>query len=212
MAEVALSAAVRRTQGSADSRRLRAAGKIPGVLYGHGTDPTPLAIEGRSLRLALNTDAGLNALIQLDLDGTKHLALARDIQRHPVRNTVSHVDFQVVGRNEMMSVDINLTIVGEADAVTKNGGVVEQLLQSLAVQAIPTNIPNGIEIDISELELDGAIRVKDVKLPSGVTTSLDPEEPIVVAKATRAEVETEATGEGDATAATETPADAPAEG
>ncbi len=212
MAEVALSAAVRRTQGSADSRRLRAAGKIPGVLYGHGTEPTPLAVEGRSLRLALNTEAGLNALIQLDLEGTKHLALARDIQRHPVRNTVSHVDFQVVGRNEMMSVDINLTFVGEADAVTKNGGVVEQLLQSLAVQATPTNIPNGIEIDISDLELDGAIRVKDIKLPSGVTTSLDPEEPIVVAKATRAELEPEAPVEGEATVPTETPADAPAEG
>lgn len=212
MAEVALSAAVRRSQGSADSRRLRAAGKIPGVLYGHGTEPTPLAVEGRSLRLALNTEAGLNALIQLDLEGTKHLALARDIQRHPVRNTVSHVDFQVVGRNEMMSVDINLTFVGEADAVTKNGGVVEQLLQSLAVQATPTNIPNGIEIDISDLELDGAIRVKDIKLPSGVTTSLDPEEPIVVAKATRAELEPEAPVEGEATVPTETPADAPAEG
>jgi len=186
MAEIALAAEIRGSKGSPASRRLRTSGKIPGVLYGHGIEPTPLAVESRSLRLALNTEAGLNALIQLEVDGKKHLALPRAIQRHPVRNTVAHIDFQVVRRDEVMNVDVPIHFTGEADGVVKQGGVVEQILTSLAVQATPGNIPGHIEIDITELEMEGAIRVKDVKLPKDVTTELDPEEVIVTGKASRA--------------------------
>lgn len=185
MAEVDLAAEVRSAQGSANSRRLRTAGKIPGVMYGHGTKPTSVAVDARELRLALTTEAGVNALLQLNVDGTKHLALARDIQRHPVRGTVSHVDFQVVNRNEQVTADIPLTFTGEALKVTKNGGVVEHLLNSLNITATPTTLPSHIEVDLTELELDGAIRVKDLKLPNGVTTSLDADEPVVIGATTR---------------------------
>jgi large subunit ribosomal protein L25 len=196
MAEVALAVEIRSAQGSSNSRRLRAAGKIPGVVYGHGIDPTSVSVDARALRQALNTQAGVNALLQLDVSGTKHLALARAIQKNPVRGTVAHVDFQVVNRNEQVSADIPITLVGEADKVTKQGGMVEHQLASLHVQATPTTLPSHIEVDISDLEIDGAIRIKDVKLPAGVTTSLDPDEPVVVGAVTRAAVSSDADAEG----------------
>ena len=216
MAEVALAAEIRSAQGSSNSRRLRKAGRIPGVMYGHGTDPTSLSVDARSLRIALNGEAGTNALLQLELEGTKHLALARVIQKHPVRGTVAHVDFQVVNRNEQIASDIPINFIGEAENVTRNDGVVEHLLNSLAVTSTPTNIPSQIDVDISGLEIDGAIRVKDVVLPEGVECTLDGEEPIVIAAVTRAalsEDEETAAAEGaEGETADSSSAEAPAEG
>jgi large subunit ribosomal protein L25 len=199
MAEVALVADVRSDLGSSNSRRLRASGRIPGVVYGHGTDPKAISVNARDLRLALNTDAGVNALLNLNIAGEKHLALARDIQKHPVRGTVAHVDFQVVNRNEAITADVPLTFVGEADKVTKNGGIVEHLLNSLSISATPSTLPSTIEVDLSDLELDGAIRVKDLKLPKGVEATIDGEEPVAVGSTTRAalsDAEEEAAAEG----------------
>lgn len=186
MSEVALAAEVRRAQGSANSRRLRSAGKIPGVVYGHGVEPTPVSVEARAFRAAMHTDAGTNALITLDVDGTKHLALARDIQKHPVRNTVAHVDFQVVNRDETITAEVPLNFVGEAAGVVKNGGIVEHLLTTLSVSATPTTIPAHIDVDISALQLEETLRVKDLELPAGVTATQDPEEGVVVGSPTRA--------------------------
>jgi len=200
MAEVALAAQVRTAQGSSNSRRLRASGHIPAVLYGHGIDPVSLSVNGRDLRLALNTEAGLNALINLAVDGKTHLALAREVQRHPVRGTVAHVDFQVVNRNEQVTAEIPVTFVGEASKVTKFGGIVEHLISSLHVTATPATIPSHIEVDITELELDGAIRVKDLALPAGVTTAVDVEDPVVIGKAPRGAAASTGDAEGEASA------------
>lgn len=186
MAEVALVADVRSDLGSSNSRRLRASGHIPAVVYGHGIEPKPVSVNARALRLALNTEAGRNALLNLNISGEKHLALARDIQKHPVRGTVSHVDFLVVNRNETITADVPLTFVGEAEKVTKNGGIVEHLLNTLSITATPSTVPSHIEVDLSELELDGAIRVKDLKLPKGVEATVDGEEPVAVGSTTRA--------------------------
>jgi large subunit ribosomal protein L25 len=134
----------------------------------------------------MHTDAGVNALINLEVEGSKHLALARDIQRHPVRNTVAHVDFLVVNRNETITADVPLNFIGEATGVTKNGGIVEHLLTSLTITATPTTIPVAIDVDIANLQLDESIRVKDLPLPDGVTTTYDPEEAVVVGALTRA--------------------------
>src|SRR3982074_1581558 len=98
MAEITLLAEAGRPTGSRPSNRLRSAGRIPGVIYGHGTDPMAISGNGRHLRTALTPQAGLNALLSLQLDGKTHLTLAREIQRHPVRHTVTHVDFQIVRR------------------------------------------------------------------------------------------------------------------
>jgi large subunit ribosomal protein L25 len=198
MAEVALVADVRSDLGSSNSRRLRTSGRIPAVVYGHGIEPKSVSVNARELRLALNTDAGVNALLSLDIAGEKHLALTRDIQRHPVRGTVAHVDFLVVNRNETITADIPITFIGEALKVTKNGGMVEHLLNSLAISATPSTLPSHIEIDLSDLELEGSIRVSDIKLPKGVTATIDGDEPVAVGKLTRA-----AAGEDEEAAAAE---------
>ena len=187
---------VGRPTGSRPAGRLRAGGKIPAVVYGHGLSPVSVAVEGRALRSALMTEAGLNALMTVQLDGTEHLVMARDIQRDPVKHKVIHVDFQIVRRDEVMSVEVPISLVGEAEAVHREDGIVAQELFSLTVQATPGNIPNSIEVDISALAVGDAIRVSDITLPSGATTDVDPEAAIVVGQPP-AVAEPEPTAEGE---------------
>ncbi|MHB8670165.1 MAG: 50S ribosomal protein L25 [Acidimicrobiales bacterium] len=195
MDEVVLVADHGRPSGSRASRRLRREGKVPGVLYGHGTDPTSLAVDARDLRHALSGEAGVNALLSLKVGETTHLALARQIQRHPVRGSVDHVDFQVVRRDEVVSAEIPLHLVGEASEVAMADGRLDQQLFALTIHARPGDIPNAIEVDVSAMAVGDAIRVGDLVLPNGVSTEASDEEPIVVAQAAQAaevaEAETE---------------------
>lgn len=209
MDEVSLVADVGRVKGSAEARRLRLAGKVPAVLYGHGIDPLPLAVGSRDLRAALTSDSGLNALISLDVGGQRHLAMARQLQRHPVRRTIDHIDFVIVRRDEIVTAEVPVHLMGEAEAVHRADGLVEQQLFALEVHAKPGDIPNAIEVDISGLEIGEAIRVGDLKLPGGVTTELDPEEPVVLGQASRVSAEVE---ELEEEAAAEAEAEAEAEG
>ncbi len=180
MAEIRLPVEAGRQSGSRPSRRLRAEGKIPGVVYGHGIEPLPVSVDARSLRAALTTEAGLNALLALQVDGTTHLTLAREIQRHPVRGTVSHVDFQIVRRDEIVTSEVPISLVGEATEVHRGDGLVDQQLFNLTVKATPTQIPNVIEVDISGLTIGETIRLAELRLPEGVTTDVDPEFAVVV--------------------------------
>jgi large subunit ribosomal protein L25 len=210
MPEIRIAAEKGRPTGSAAARRLRLEGKIPGVVYGHGTDPMPIAVEGRALRHALTTEAGLNALLELEYDGDSQLTLAREIQRHPVRHTVTHVDFVIVRRDEVISADVNITLTGEAVEVHREDGVVSHELFSLTVQSTPARIPNVIEVDVSALKVGDTIRVGDLKLPEGVTTEVDPEAPIVVGQPPQVS-EADLVSEADAEAAA-AEGEAPAEG
>ena len=110
-----------------------------------------MSVDGRDLRHALSGDAGLNQLLSLQVGSETHLALARSLQRHPVRHTVVHVDFQIVRRDEVISADVPIVLVGEAKAVEQEQGMVEQLLTSLTVNATPGRIPSNLEVDISGL-------------------------------------------------------------
>lgn len=191
MSEVTLTADHGRITGSGASGRLRGEGRIPGVVYGHGIDPISVSIARRELRAALHTDAGLNALINLQVDGGSHLTIVKELQRHPVRNEVTHVDFLVINRDEVLTVDVPIVLEGEAREVAAADGTVDQQLFSLAVQAKPGSIPNELVVDISGLTIGDAIRVGDLQLPSGVETHVDGEEPIVTAQITRATIEAE---------------------
>ena len=211
MPEVTLIAETGRPIGSRPSGRLRHAGKIPGVVYGHGNEPVPVAVDARQLRNVLSTEAGLNVLLNLDLGGRSELAITKDVQRHPVRNTVTHVDFLVVRRDEVVTTDVPLTLVGEATAVLKADGVVSHELQTLTVHSVPTSIPNNIEVDISELTVGDAIRVGDLTLPEGVATDVDPDAVIVIGQppqVTAADLVSEeaAAPEAEAAAGEEAPA------
>jgi large subunit ribosomal protein L25 len=181
MAEITVVAEAPRPIGSRAAGRMRAAGQIPGVIYGHGRDPLPIAVDGRALRAALTTPAGLNALLALQVGDETHLTLAREIQRHPVRSTVTHVDFLIVRRDEVVSAEVPINLVGEARLVGQADGRIEHQLTSLTVNATPADIPSHVDVDISEMAIGDTIRVGDIVLPAGVTTDLDPEEPVVIA-------------------------------
>jgi len=207
MDEVSLVAEVGRVTGSAAARRMRLAGQVPGVLYGHGIEPMSLTVGSRDLRTALTSESGLNALISLKVDGANHLAMARQLQRHPVRRTIDHIDFVIVRRDEIVSVEVPVHLTGEAVEVDRADGLVEQQIFNLLIHATPGNIPNAIEVDISELAMGESIRVGDLALPSGVTTEVDPDDAVVLAQASRVatELDEEAAEGADA-------AGAPAEG
>lgn len=201
MAEITLVAETGRTTGTAHSRRLRNAGRIPAVVYGTGIDPASVSVDARELRQALSGEAGVNQLLNLEVGSARHLTMARVIQRHPVRHTVLHVDFQVVRRDEVITAEVPIVIEGESKEVEQERGVVEQLLSALAVHALPTDIPNEIAVDISELSVGEAIRVHDLRLPAGVTTDLDPEEPVVSASYSSVAAEAEELEAAEAEAA-----------
>lgn len=186
-AEISLAAEANRPRGSRHSRRLRAAGRIPAIVYGHGIEPLAVAVDARELRAVLTTEAGFNALLNLSVDSGSHLTLARDIQRDPVRGTVIHVDFQIVRRDEIVSAEVPVVLVGEAEEVHRGDGVVEQQLFSLVVHATPARIPTSIDVDISGLAIGDTVRVGDLALPDGATTDIDPEQAVVVAQARQAE-------------------------
>src|SRR5688500_14563364 len=148
MAEITLKAATGRTQGSAASRRLRAEGKVPAVVYGAGVDPTAITVDWRELRLALTTDKGLNAVIELDVDGDSHPTIVKDMQRQPVRRDVVRVDFLVVERNKPVVAEVPIQLEGEPEKVLQQRGVVAQELHMLTVHAKPADIPGHLTLDI----------------------------------------------------------------
>jgi large subunit ribosomal protein L25 len=198
MAEISLVAEPGRATGSSASKRIRRTGRIPAVVYGHGIDALAVSVDAREFRHALSGDAGLNQLLSLEVDGRSHLTLARVLQRHPVRNTVVHVDFQVVRRDEIVSAEVPVVLIGEAKAVEADRGVIEQPLTSLTVNANPGNIPNELPYDISALEVGVTIRVGDLTLPAGVTTDVDPEEPVIIAATSTMEPAEGAAADGEA--------------
>lgn len=185
MADVTLVAEVGRPSGSRATRRLRREGKIPGVIYGHGTDPVPVAVVARELRIALNGEAGANQLLSLETGSTTYLTLAREMQRHPVAQTVTHVDFQIVRRDEVIAADVPVVLVGEALEVHHGDGLVDQQMFTLPIKARPADIPTSLEVDITDLIIGAQLRVSDLVLPSGVSTEIDPETAIVIGQPPR---------------------------
>jgi len=183
MPDIALAAEVRAERGSSSSRRTRTEGRIPAVIYGHGIDPLSVTIDSRELRSALNAQAGGSVLFNVNVGAEQHLVIAREVQRHPIRNTVAHVDFQVVRRDEIISATVAINLVGETTKVTRAGGIIEHALLHLQIHGKPADIPASIEVDVEELEVGMAIRVADLRLPVGVTADVDPETPVVVAAA-----------------------------
>jgi len=179
MTETVLQAETGRRAGSSDARRLRAEGKIPAVVYGHGMDPLPVSVDRRELRQALSGTAGMNTILDLTIDGTVYPSLVKDIQRHPVKRSVQHVDFIQVNLNEEIVVSIPIHLEGEAKDVSANGGLVDLAMQELDVRTTPRNIPDNVTIDVSEMTMDTVIRVEDIPLPSGVVAEADADAPVV---------------------------------
>jgi large subunit ribosomal protein L25 len=178
MSEYKLAAENRADTGKGAARRLRAAGRVPAVLYGHGTKPRSLSVDAREFSHALRTDAGTNVLLELEVGRTRHLALAKEIQRHPVRGTFTHVDFIVVRRGEKVQVTVPVHLVGEAPGV-REGGIADQDLYQVHVEAEVTAVPDAVEADVSGLAIGDVLRVGELKAPEGATILEDPEASVV---------------------------------
>ena len=201
MAEVVVNAHVGRELGSGASRRLRREAQIPGVIYGLDAEPVSVAVDYADLRQALTTDAGLNALISLDVAGDKQLSIVKELQRHPYRDEVVHVDFLRIDATAELEVEVPIVLLGDPRKVTDENGMVDQTMFSLSIFASPTAIPNELTIDISELEINESIHVSDLALPTGVRTEVDAEDTVAVGTVTRSTMESMAAEEAEEAAA-----------
>lgn len=194
MSQITLSAATDRVQGSASSRRLRIAGSIPAVMYGEGVAPVAVSVNAKEFRSAVSGEQGLNTLINLEVAGKTYSVLARELQRHKVRGTVAHIDFQVVDPNKPVVAEVPLHVIGDAVEVRHADWETDQQLFNIEVKARPSDIPTFINVDISELKPGGAIRVADLTFPAGVVPAGDPHAAVIATFAGRAAKQNEAAG------------------
>ena len=194
MVDVVLNAEMRSERGSRPAGRLRREGRVPAVVYGLGADPVTVTVPSRELGHILSGESGANTLIDLALDGDHQLTLARQIQRHPTRGELVHVDFVRIRRDQAVSAEVPVHLTGEAEGV-KDGGLLEQLVFNVTVEAMPGNIPVAIEVDVSALAIGDQLHARDFALPDDVTTQLDDEAVVVQVAAPRVVVEGEVEGE-----------------
>jgi large subunit ribosomal protein L25 len=190
MAEVKLVAEPREGTGKGVARKLRAAGRVPAVLYGHGMDSMALSVDSKDLFHVLHTGAGTNVLVDLVVDGTEHLIIPRDVQRDHIHGRFIHVDLLAIRRDEKLHLTIPVRIVGESVGV-KAGGVVEHRLWEIEVECLPTDVPEAIEADISALEIGMGLHVSDLVAPEGVTFLTSEEESVVAVAQPQMAVELE---------------------
>lgn len=187
MANATLTAVTGRATGSAASRRLRTEDVIPGVLYGHGMSPISVSVVRRDLRIALSGPAGVNTILDLSVDGKNYPAIVKELQRHPVRRTVSHIDFQQISMTEEIIVNVPIRLEGTAKAVLAEGALVDAAVDSIEVRTTPQAMPNEIVIDITNMTIHDVIRLDQVALPKGVTAVGDPETAVVTVLTSRVE-------------------------
>ncbi len=212
-----LKAEPRHGAGKGVARKIRAAGKVPAVVYGHGADPLHVSIDARELFHLLHTDAGMNVLVDMRVDHDHFLAMPREVQRDHIRGQFLHVDFLRIAKDEKISVEVPIHLAGESPGV-KQGGVIEHHLWSLHVECLPQEVPAAIEADISGLGIGDSLKVAELKIPPKVTLLTPEDETIVsvvqpqVLKAAEEVVEAlEGEGEEGAEAATRTAGEAEAE-
>jgi large subunit ribosomal protein L25 len=188
--EVKIVAETRSEFGKGAARRIRRDNKVPGVLYGHGSDPLHLTLPGHELLMALRTP---NVLIALDIDGkSSELAIPKSVQRDAIKGFLEHVDLQLVQRGETVSVEIYVHTEGE---LAPGGNLLEHVLNTLPVEAEATNIPESVTVSVEGLEAGASVLAKDVPLPAGAKLGVDGD--TVVLQVLAAQAEEAAEGEGD---------------
>ena len=216
MPEVSLRAQTGRSTGSRDSRRVRKTGSVPAIVYGKGTEPVSIAVDAHDLHVVLHTEAGANALINLEIEGgATLLTMARVIERHPFRNEYRHIDFVTVSLDEIVTAEVAIHFDGTPIGVI-NGGVFSPQRTHVVIEALPTAIPSAIVLDVSEVEIGDSLRIADLPVIEGVTYAEDPEAVVMSVTTLAAEVveepEEELEGEGEELAEGEEPAEGEQEG
>jgi len=188
--DLKLEAEIGRNQGSRASRRLRREDKIPAVVYGQGSEPLPVTLDRPKFRAALNA-AGPNAVITLDVGGSDYLTIVKNMQRDPIANRVTHVDFMLIDIDQRLVVDVPITLVGDAALVRQEGAVVQQQMMTVTVEAPAGNIPQLFEVDVSEMSIDNPVRVSDLELGSGVIAQVEDDSLIAIGQRSRASIAAE---------------------
>jgi large subunit ribosomal protein L25 len=190
MDQVTLSAERRVEKGSRPARRMRRKGLVPAVVYGRGIDVIEVSVSSRELYRALHTEAGANALIDVQVEGGESvLAVAREIQRHPVRNEITHLDLIKVSLDVAIQAEVAIEYVGTPVGVTDDAGIVDTIENTVMIEALPTAIPSSIPLDISELSIGDSLKIEDLPVVEGVTYVDDPDRPLVTVAAPRIEEE-----------------------
>jgi large subunit ribosomal protein L25 len=200
MATATLTAELRQETGKGAARKARAAGRVPAVIYGHRREAQGLSVDARELGRLLER-VSASSVFELSLGGTTVRTLIREIQRHPVKRTLVHVDFQELVAGEQITVRVPLVFVGTAPGVREQGGLLEESLRELEISADPSGIPDHIDVDVSSLMIGHPLHVRDLALPSGVTALTD-------AGATVVQVSPSRTGE-EASSSSEAPSGEP---
>lgn len=200
MATAQLSASTRQNTGKGAARSLRQSGKIPGIIYGHAREPQALEIPSRELEKLLEHIVAESTVIDLSFDGKSTRTLIREIQRHPFKKQILHVDFQELVAGEKVTVDIPIVLAGTPEGVRLSGGVLDQTLRELTIKVDPANIPNHIDVDVSALQIGASLHVRDIQIPDGVEVMDDEDATICVIAAPRAAIEAAAPAEGEGTA------------
>jgi large subunit ribosomal protein L25 len=189
MASAQLSASARPEGGKGVARKLRTEGRVPAVVYGHGRESLKLSINTRELEKLLDHIAAESTVIDLDIDGKGSRTLIREIQRHPFKRQILHVDFQELVAGEKIIVRLPIVLVGVPDGVRMDGGVLDQTMRELEVEVDPSSIPNHVELDVTKLVIGSSVHVRDIPLPEGVEVTEDPDASVCVVSAPRAAVE-----------------------
>jgi large subunit ribosomal protein L25 len=187
----------RETRGSAESRRLRREGLVPGVLYGNG-EPVAICIAERELRRALTGAAGLHSILDVEIDGQgkTHASILKEYQVHPVRGGITHVDLHEVRLDRPIQASVSVQLLGGDDAPgVREGGVLSQPLREVTVEALPLEMPEHIDLDVSGMEIGGTLRIADLTAPDGSTLLDDPEMVVATVTAPTKVVEPEPTEE-----------------
>ncbi len=183
MSTATLSATLRSESGKGAARALRRAGSVPAVIYGHKREPMSLAVSTRELERLLERISAENTVVELSIDGKISRTLIREIQKHPFKKQLVHVDFQELVAGELITVNVPLVLVGVSVGVRSFGGILDQTMRELEVSVDPSAIPNHIDVDVSALGVGDSVHVRDLKLPAGVTVLTDADASVVVVAA-----------------------------
>ena len=194
MSTASLSASVRTETGKGAARKIRQAGNIPAVIYGHGREAQSLMINARDTDKLLKSIAISSTVIELSIDGKSARTLIREVQRHPFKRTITHIDFQELVAGETVSVHCPIVYVGVPEGVRLEGGLLDQIMHQLHIEVDPSAIPNHIDVDVSALKVGKSMHVSDLTLPAGIKVIDEPGTTVCIVQVPKVAVETVADG------------------
>src|SRR4029079_6862391 len=202
MATASLNASIRNDRGTGVARKLRQSGNVPAIIYGHGREPQSLAINTREVERLLGTISAGSPVSELNMDGTTARTLIREIQRHPFKRHILHIDFQELVAGEKVTVSVPLRFICVADRVRNSGGILEETMHQVHIRVDPSIIPDHVDVDVTSLTIGHSFHIRDIKLPEGVLVLDDAGATVCVCTAPKTVVETTPGAEGEVAAGT----------